>query len=183
MNNWKDYLFEKFTDSDFVVEHLDDKYDIIERYSIKRKNSSITTEIVFEIFKSDNYKDLFNVLFYNPDSPIWNESNNEDMYGFDGQGSTFNNENVIHLNDWLLIPLKHGWTEKTTYYADKPIKTDLIWIKNGKLIEIPIKQNYLEKFGCLTLPLIPFVIWWTNWKLKQKPTKVRIDERVIAPMF
>lgn len=183
MDNWKEYLFDRFPDSDFAVEHIDNRNDIIESYSIKRKNSDSKTEIVFEIFKSDNYKELINVLFYNPNSPMLNESNNEDKYGFDGQGSSFNNENLIHLNDWLLIPLKYGWTEKTTYYADRPIKTDLIWIQRGKMTEIPLKQNYLDKFGCLAFPIIPFVTWWTNWKLKHKTKNVRVDERVISPMI
>jgi hypothetical protein len=183
MDNWKEYLFDKFPDGDFLVEQIDKGNDSIESYSIKRKNSTNQTEIVFEIFKTDDYKELFNVLFYNPDSPMLNESNEQDKYGFDGQGSTFDKENLLQLNDWLQIPLIHGWTERTTYYVDRPIKTDLIWIQRGKLTEIPLKQNYLDKFGCLTFPIIPFVTWWTNWKLKHMTKQVRIDERIIRPMI
>jgi hypothetical protein len=183
MDNWKEFLFNKFPDSDFLVQKTDKGDESIESYSIKRKNSTSRTEIVFEIFKTDDFKELFNVLFYNPDSPILNESNDQDKYGFDGQGSTFNSDNMEHLNDWLQIPLIHGWTERTTYCADKPIKTDLIWIQRGKLTVIPLRQNYLDKFGCLILPITPFVTWWTNWKLKHKTADVRIEEKTIGPMI
>jgi hypothetical protein len=182
MNNWKEYLFDKFPGSDFLVKQNDKGNDFIESYSIKRKNSTSQTEIVFQIFKTDDYKELFNVLFCNPDSPMLSESNDQDKYGFDGQGSTFDKENLVHLDDWLQMPLVHGWTEKTTYYRDRPIKTDLIWIQGGQLTEIPLKQNYLDKFGCLTFPIIPFVTWWTNWKLKHWAENVRIEERKIGAM-
>ena len=183
MDNWKEFLFNKFPDSDFLVKQTDKGNEYIESYSIKRKNSTSQTEIVFEICKTDDYKELFNVLFYNPDSPMLNESNEQDKYGFDGQGSTFDSVNLEHLNDWLQIPLIHGWTEKTTYYADRPIKTDLIWIQKGKRTEIPLKQNYLDKFGCLVFPIIPFVVWRTNWKLKHKTAEMRIEEKTIGPMI
>lgn len=183
MDNWKDYLRERFPDKDFSVDKKDDKNNVIESYSIKSKNTSSQTEIVFEIFKSDTYKELYNVQFFNPNSPILNESNDKDNYGFDGQESTFNKENIAHLEDWLLIPITHGWTERTTYYSDKPVKTELIWFQRGKMTEIPLKQNYLEKFGCLTFPIIPVVIWWTNWKLKHWTEKIKVNEKIIGPMI
>lgn len=183
MDNWKEYLRERFPDNDFSVNRLDDKDNIIEVYAIKSNNTSSQTEIVFEIFKSDNYKELFNVQFFNPNSPVLNESNTKDNYGFDGVGSTFSNENIAHLEDWLLIPITRGWKERTTYYSDKPIKTELIWFQGGNLTEIPLKQNYFKKLGCLALPIVPAVIWWTNWKLKNRTEKTKIEEKVIGPMI
>ncbi len=184
MKNWKEYLFKKFSDSGiFQVDLVDNEDEFIETYSIKRKDSHSNTEIIFEIFKSDNYTELFNITFYNPDSPIHNEENKLDIHGFDGQGSTFNDESIEHHDDWLNIPLIHGWTEKTTFYKDSPVKTELIWIQNGKTVEIPLKQNYLDNLGCLFFPFVPIVIWWTHLKLKMNKDEVKIDQRIIKPMI
>lgn len=37
MDNWKEYLFDKFPDRDFSVDRIDNKNDFVESYSIKTK--------------------------------------------------------------------------------------------------------------------------------------------------
>jgi hypothetical protein len=183
-DNWKDYLIKKFqSDETYNVEEFDVENDYIESYKITLKNKTSDTEIIFQIFKKEiPYVEIHDVVFNNPKSPKLTEDNLKNSYGFDGVNSVFNKENLVNIEDWLDIPLKYGWKEKTTFFNGKELKTNAIWRQDGKIHEIPIRQNYLDKFGCLTFPLVPFVIFWNSQKLKMYPKKTETKIIEIKPM-
>ena len=182
--NWKDYLVKKFqNDETYNVEEFDKENDYIESYKITLQNKTSETEIIFQIFKKEiPYVEIHDVVFNNPKSPKLTEDNLKNIYGFDGVGSVFNKENLENIEDWLNIPLKYGWKEKTIYFNGRELKTNAIWKQNGKIHEIPIRQNYLDKFGCLTFPLVPFIIFWNSQKLKIFPKKIDTKIIEIKPM-
>ncbi|MGQ7947580.1 hypothetical protein [Flavobacterium sp. WC2509] len=184
-DNWKDYFIKKFSENNiFDIQEFDVENEYVESYNITLKDKSSKTEIIFQIFKKDiPYLELHDIRFNNPNSPKLTENNTKDPNGFDGVGSEFNLKNVIDVEDWLNIPLNYGWKEKTTYYNGKELKTEAIWKQNGKISEIPIKQNYLEKYGCLSFPIVPFAIFWNSQKIKLFPKKIEIKIIEIEPMI
>jgi hypothetical protein len=183
-NNWKEYIFNKFGDkSTFIIEQIEKENKSFDIYRVTLINEKSQTEIIVQIFLDTNYTELHDVQFNNPNSPRLTESNKSNDYGFDGLGSTFNQKNLEDLDDWINIPICHGWTEKTIYYQNKELKTNCYWIHHGQTVEIPIKQNYLENLGCLFFPIIPLKIYLTDLKLKRNNDKVRVEEKVIEPMI
>lgn len=181
--NWKEYLLNKFSDEKkFKIEQFDREHISFEKFRVTSKDHHCETEIVFQIFKDTDFSEVFDVHFNNPNSPALTDSNINDKYGFDGINSTFNKENEDNMNDLLDIPLRHGWTERTFFYDGKEIKTECIWKRDGNLLTIPIKQNYLDNIGCLLFPLAYLKIVLTNHKLKNK-TKAKQVDQVIKPML
>ncbi|MFV1885501.1 MAG: hypothetical protein ACMZ7B_13510 [Balneola sp.] len=183
--NWKDYFLDKFSDKElFKVElfDLDDKF--LENYRVTTNKEDSETEIIYQIhIDGIKYVELFDVHFNNPKSPKLTAENKSNNYGFDGQGSTFNEKNLIELDDWIEIPISKGWTEKTTYYDGQEVKTECIWTQDNKSEVIPIDQKYLDNYGCLLFPIVPFKIILTNRKLKRNIEKVTTVENVIEPMI
>ncbi len=184
-NNWKDYFLDKFSDKElFKVEQfdLDDKF--LESYRVTTKQEDSETEIIYQmLIEGIKYVELFVVHFNNPMSPKLTDNNRSNNYGFDGQGSIFNEKHLKHLDDWIEIPISKGWIEKTTYYDGKEIKTECIWTKNNKPQIVPIDQKYLDNYGCLLFPVVPLKIFLTNRKLKRNADKVTVVENVIKPMI
>lgn len=181
MTNWKEYLQTKFSDDKkfHMKEFSDNNFDV---FQISSANNKSETQIIFKVFKNTNYSNVFNVQFLNPNSPILAESDSKDEYGFDGIDDYFSANSIENMDDLLDIPLRHGWTERTTYYNSKEVQTECIWQRDGKIIEIPIKQNYLENYGCLmSLFVLPMIVW-TNYKLKNSRKTSYID-KVIKPML
>ncbi len=183
VGNWKEYLTYKFPNSEFTVERIDEDDKFLESYRITRTDNASETEIIFRIhIDGIDYVELFDVHFNHPKSPeLTNENKNND-YGFDGQGSTFSQKHVEELEDWLAIPIERGWTERTTYINNKKIKTECIWLQRGKENAIPIKQDYLNNYGCLMAPIIPLKTFLIARKIRQHPEQVKIQEETIEPM-
>lgn len=182
--NWKDYFLDKFSNKDlFIVEQLDLDKIFLESYRVTSKNGECETEIIYQMHIDEiKYIELYDVHFNNPNSPKHTNENKSNQYGFDGQGSTFNEINLINLDEWIEIPLSKGWIEATTFFEGKEIKTECTWTQNNKSVTIPITQEYLEKYGCLLFPIIPLIVFLTNRKLRKNPTKVKVDKKVIPPM-
>jgi hypothetical protein len=183
--NWKEYFNEKFSDTkNFSIEQFDINDENLENYRVTSNDENCDTEIIIRLFKNKkSYLEIFDAYFNNPVSPKLTEDNKSNEFGFDGQGSTFNETNFIDLDDWLNIPIYKGWIERTTFYEDREIKTDCIWNQEDKTEVIPIKQNYLDNIGCLLFFLKPFKIRMMNRKLKLNPDKVRFIENKISPMI
>ena len=182
--NWKDYFLDKFSDKElFDVEQFDLDNSFLESYRVTSKSGESKTGIIFQMhIDGIKYVEIFDVHFNNPKSPKLENENKSNGYGFDGQGSTFNEKHLKEIDDWIEIPVSKGWTETTTYYDGEELKTECIWIQENKSEIIPIDQKYLDNYGCLLFPIIPLKIFLTNRKLKRNPDKVKIAENVIEPM-
>ena len=184
LNNWKDYLLHKFPETIFNLKQFDLEDEYVESYKVTLKNNLSKTEIIFQIFKNKiPYVEIHDVKFNNPLSPKLTFENTKNPYGFDGVGSEFNLKNLTNINEYLNIPLKYGWKEKTIFFNEKELKTNAIWKQDGKIFEIPIKQNYLKGYGCLSVPIIPIIIFWNSQKIKLFPNKVKSEINVIEPML
>jgi hypothetical protein len=182
--NWKDYFLDKFSNKElFKIEQfdLDDKF--LESYRVTTNNEDNETEIIYQMhIDGIKYVELFDVHFNNPKSPKLTDENKSNDYGFDGRGSTFNKKHLSELDDWIEIPISKGWTEKTTYYDGKEMKTECIWIQDNESVAIAVDQKYLDNYGCLLMPIVPFKIILTNRKLKRNTDKVKVVENVVEPM-
>jgi hypothetical protein len=186
INNWKEFVFEKFGDNNiFLIEKKLHTNPHIDEYQVSIKDKSNETKIIFQLNNWNSAKwRIYNVFFSNPNSPKLTDSNrSEKNRDFDGEDSIFNQHNLIEIEDWIKIPLYYGWKERTTFYNEVEIKTDCFWIQDGNIEEIPIKQNYLNNYGCMLFPFIPIKIWLTNRKLKRNSDKVRIEQHIIQPML
>ena len=183
-NNWKDYFLDKFSDNElFEVEQFDLDNGFLESYRITTQFGEKETEIVFQMLIDEiKYVELFDIHFNNPKSPKLTIANKKD-YGFDGEGSTFNEINLKEIDDWIEIPISKGWIEATTYFNDKEIKTECTWTQNEKSETIEIDQKYLENYGCLLFPIVLVKIFLTDMKLKRNPNKVKVIKNVIEPMI
>ncbi|WP_436516113.1 hypothetical protein [Ekhidna sp. To15] len=112
ITNWKDYLEQKFmVDPTFKVDQIDKDDKFLESYRITIADESSDTEIIFRThIDGIKYVELFDVHFNNSESPELSNGNKNNAYGFDGQGSTFNQKHINELEDWLAIPIERGWS-------------------------------------------------------------------------
>ena len=182
-NNWKEYIDEKFADKSlFVVEQFDKDNEHIISYRIKSTDHNCKTEIIVKLFIEKDFSEVFDIHFNHPDSPFWTEENNKNNYGWDGQGGSFTLEDLIDADEWIDIPLFYGWTETTFYFDNIEIKTEAEWYPQ-KNKPIPITQNYLSRYGCLTFPIVPFVIWYKSWLWKRHPERMKTIVKKIPAMI
>ncbi len=179
--NWMDYFHYKFGNENiFSIELFDKEIIRLISYRITLKDKKCKTEIIFILF---HYLEIFDVYFNHPDSPKLRRNNQANKYGFDGVGSAFNLKNVKDVDEWINIPLYHGWIERTTLYDSQKHKTDCVWQQGDKVIACPIEQNYLDDYGCLLFPIIPIVISIWDFKLKRNKEKITVKENIIEPMI
>lgn len=182
-NNWKEYFDDKFSDKSlFIVEQFDKDNKNIYSYRITSTNENCKTEIIVQLFIDNDFAEVFDIHFNHPDSPIWTTENKKNNYGWDGQGCSFTLKDLIDSDDWINVPIFHGWTETTFYFDNVEVKTEVYWypMENGT---IPISQIYLNNFGCLTFPIVPFVIWYKSWLWKNHPERMKTIERKIPAMI
>ena len=152
LKNWKEYFEYKFSNEDiFIVDRISSESKYIESYSVKLKDKSSETEIIYQLVKDKNqYLVLHDIYFTNPNSPALSKDNKNNPFGSDmGEADKFNIKNLMHTDDYIGIPLYHGWIERTYYYKKNENKVDVIWIQNGKSETIPIRLNYSENIGCV----------------------------------
>jgi len=183
-NNWKDYFLDKFSDNDlFDIKQFDVDDSFLESFRVTANSGESQTEIIYQMhIDGIKYVELFDVHFNNPMSPKLENKNKSNDYGFDGQGSTFNEKHLKEIDDWIEIPISKGWTETTTHFDGKEIKTECTWIQNNKSTIIPIDQKHLDNYGCFLFPIVPVKIFLTNRNLKKKHDKVKLVEHLIEPM-
>jgi hypothetical protein len=182
-DNWKDYFETKFGDKTlFQFKQIDEDNQYLYSIVYESTNEEIETSIVVRIFYADNFTEIHDIYFTNPNSPKWTLENEQNSHGWDGQGSTFNYENLVEVEEWLDIPLNLGWTETTYFFDGIEKKTEISWT-NGGNHSIIIKQNYLENYGCLMFPIVPFVIMSNSIIWKIYPNRITKEDRVVKPVF
>ena len=156
--NWKEYFETKFGDKKlFHFKQIDEDNQHIYSIVYQSTNEEIKTSIVIKILYSNNFTNIHDVYFTNPKSPKWTLENEQDSWGLGGQGSIFNSENIAEIEKWLDIPLNLGWTETTYFFDGIEKKTEISWT-NGGNHSILVERKYLERYGCLMFPIVPFVI-------------------------
>lgn len=182
-SNWKDYIDQKFADRTvFNIEQFNKDNEDLLSYRVTSTDLIIKTEIIIELLYERDLLEVYDIHFNHPDSPKLMEEHKANEYGWDGQGSDFNFENLKNADDWIDVPLKYGWTETTFYFDDKEVKTEAEW--KGKInSSYPIKQNYLDPYGCLVFPVVPIVIWYKHWYWKRNPDRMRKAIKIIPPML
>lgn len=182
-NNWKEYVDDKFADrSLFVVEQYDFANKVISSYRIASADRSCETEIIVRILIEDDFTKLHDVHFNHPNSHHWSAMNKSNPYGLDRVVSIFSWKDLNDIDEWIDVPLSHGWTE-TTYYIDSiEVKTEVNWYpqENGPIV---IKQDHISGYGCLTLPIIPLLIWRKQVHRKKHPERMKTMVHVIPAMI
>ena len=134
--SWKDFFDLKTQDEKFIK-----KIEIkgnLEYHVIEEKQPQIGTEIILIYLRDSNYKDMFDVQFKNPNSPAFSLDQESNPYGFDGIESKFTDKNIKYMEEWIDIPLKHGWTEELVYLNNKHIFSNLAWLQGKEKIEFSI---------------------------------------------
>jgi len=129
-SNWVNWIYERFKD--------DTKYTInikngIEYY-IKSTNPQITTIILFQFLREDDYDTLYDIQFCGIENQtdFWLSPFTIDpQYMIKGYVVTplyFTYDFVNRLEkEWLYIPLKTGWKE-IDYYVDNTIYKSKLWL-------------------------------------------------------
>lgn len=148
-NNWEEFIYYEFPDNEFGIEVRETESNRKEILVTSRHQISKT--IIVFYFVTPEYCRAF---FYHPNSPHHNANNEKEKSGEIGLDDyDFTTENMVHLKNILDIPVKHGWTEKTTQFKGK-LKTSEIRYYDGLEWQIiPIGQNisWFNKAGCLLI--------------------------------
>lgn len=114
MKNWKDYLADKFADTERFFIEAGMGYAFV----VKDRTGKSSTEITITCGDS-NYLELADVRFRNPESPGWTLY--EDTKG--PVFEIFDPEYRSRVDDWLDIPLKHGWIEEKLYVDGEHVRS------------------------------------------------------------
>lgn len=182
-NNWKEYIDDKFADGSlFVVEQYDKGNKVISSYRITSRDRTCETEVIVRIIIDDDFTKLHDVHFNHPNSPYWSAANKNNPYGMDRHVSIHTWKDLNHVDEWIDVPLFHGWTETTYYFDSIEIKTEAEWYPHEKG-PIVLKQDYLSGYGCLTFPFLSFVIWNRQSYWKKHPERMKTVVHVIPAMI
>lgn len=167
--NWLDYITDKFPADQFIINIEDFPEEKIDTITVTLKDGSSRTSLVFDIIDND----LCRECFYHPDTVLYNaENNRERNRSLMVSDYELSDENLSAMDDYLDIPLYHGYTERTVYIKGQLRRVDLLY--NGHTI--PIYDN-TSAGGCL----LSMITW--PFKFLKKPTDEEIKDIFIPPML
>ncbi|MER2998745.1 hypothetical protein [Pontibacter populi] len=143
MNNWKEYLERKFSDTSLY--EIEDKTDLNSSgfYTIKSKTNQT---IIDFIWPDEDWYTIEDIQFYSKSANGW--SGEFDNLEF----NSFNPRSVSYVDEWLSIPINKGWISEEFYINEKLFKA-VSYVndqhKKGKRLLVDFN------FGCLGLILFP----------------------------
>ena len=167
--NWRDYIADKFPAGQFNIHIEEDPEYKTETITVTLKDGSSRTSLVFDVIA--NY--LCRASFYHPDTVLYNaENDRERKRSLLVSDYELSDENLADMNDYLDIPLYHGYTERSVYSKGQLRRIDLL--SYGTTIPI---YNSVSAGGCL----LGIFTW--PFKLFQKIDSEEIKDISIPPML
>lgn len=157
--NWQQWIIEKFGNKT--------KYKITEEedgliYFVRTTKPHVDTNIIFRFMRPDDHEVLYDIYFSGNDSTqinTWTSPFTMDKDykpGFFRQLKAFGrltallpySEKLVSKleKEWLIIPLKYGWTEEVNFVGDKPFNFKLI-SKMGELNFSKIKNDEYDELN------------------------------------
>ncbi|SNZ00970.1 hypothetical protein [Flagellimonas pacifica] len=163
MNNWKEYIEQKFQpQSDFQIE--DGTFD--NGNGIYRLTHNLTGTIFDFIYPDEDWKKIGDVQFYNPKT----KGNSGEFWE-----SKFSEIEKKKLDDFLEPAMKTGWSSQDFYIANKHYKSYVYW--NQKFTGD--RFDYNTGFGCFSVLIFPY--FWINTMLKKRRIISGMKEVIIEP--
>ncbi len=167
--NWQDYITDKFPADQFnitIKEIPEEKTDTI---TVTLKDGSSRTSLVFDIIDNN----LCRECFYHPDTILYNaENDRERKRSCMVSDYELSDENLAAMDEYLNIPLRYGYTERTVYANGKFRRFELLY--KGRIHRV---YDNTSAGGCLLS-----IITWPFRSLK-KANNEEIKDISIPPMM